>query len=169
MSTILNSDKSYQIETKVGAGSIEDPVTGERHEINSYEDERGGTIEVERPDSAKYIVDSSGQFSFASKAPSAKAVKKAQKDALEMETVPDHILAFAKGQPTPLGEQVLDVSKGFDPETDDAYNGPRMKAVKMYDRLQSEGYTDEARYLRLLGNLNYQEEFADYVREEFDL
>lgn len=160
--------EAYRISTNISSGKVKDPVTGESHDIEATGD-TSGEITVSNPYAAETLVEETAGFEFVDEEPADHKVTQAQKSALGMETVPDHILDFAKGQPTPLGEQVLDVSTGFDPETDDAYNGPRMKAVKMYNRLQSEGYTDEARYLRLLGNLDYQEEFADYVREEFDL
>ncbi|MDS0258613.1 hypothetical protein NDI56_04200 [Haloarcula sp. S1CR25-12] len=167
MSAILDNEQTYRIETKTSAGHIEDPVTGEQHEIEPHDDKRGGVIEVDRPDSAKYIVDSSSRRQFAEKAPSAKAVQKAQSEQFDFagSAVCE---AFAAKQGD-FGSQTLDPTEGFDPATDSPNNDKRMKAVKMYETLLSEGHDDEAGYLRSLGGIGRQEEFVNYLRKSEEL
>ena len=158
---------SYTIETPTGAGHITDPVDGGVHyEIDPYEDERGGTIEVDRADSAKYIVDSGDRLRFVSKAPTAKAVKEAEKERFDF-AGSDICVAFAKrfGNNS-LGSQTLDVSEGFDPVTDTAHNDRKMKVTNAYNRLDESGYTDEAGYLRALATLAEQNDFVSFAREQ---
>lgn len=168
--SLTNSDKSYKIETKVSHGFIEDPITGESHTIESYEDKRGGTIEVDRPDSAKYIVDSGSRMSFVSKAPTEKAVKEAQRQ--EFDFAGSAVCeSFASRRSETLGGQDLSKSDGFDPATDPAYNDPRLKTENTYQALIDSGYDDEAGYLRALPSVDKQEAFVTFLREsgEVDL
>lgn len=160
---------SYTIETKTSAGSIEDPQTGEAHSISPYEDKRGGTIEVDRPDSAKYIVDSSDRVSFVSKAPTAKAIEEAEKEQFGFGGS-DICMAFSKrfGNDS-LGSQILDASEGFDPKSDDAHNDQRMRVAKAYTQLDEAGYTDEAGYLRALTTVSQQKDFVSFARERLEV
>lgn len=165
MSSILDNDKSYCIETNVSNGQIKDPVTGDPHEIDGYEGESGGTIEVERPDSARYLVDSSDMLAFVGKAPSAKAVKKAQKDAFGF-SESELVFAFASSRNKTLGGQDLDAGRGFDPENDAPDNNQKMKVINFYDHLNEQGFEDEARYLRALPSLLRQDQFCNFLRNE---
>jgi hypothetical protein len=165
MSEILDSDKTYRIETRVSVGQIEDPITGEQHKIDPYEDDRGGTIEVDRPDSAKYIVDKRSRRRFVGKAPSADAVKEAQRE--EFDFAGNEICeAFAERFNQTLGSQTLEPTEGFDPMTGQMRNDTRLKIAQMYESLQDSGYSNEAEYLRALGSLSQQEEFVTFVREQ---
>jgi len=165
MSEILSSDTTYRIETPTGAGHITDPVVDDvHHDIDPYDDKRGGVIEVERPDSAKYIVDSSERLRFVSKAPTDKAVKEAERENFSFGGS-DACVAFAKrfGNSS-LGRQRLEPSEGFDPESDDATNGQKITVEKAYNRLQDAGYDDEAGYLRALGSVSLQTDFIKFAR-----
>jgi hypothetical protein len=170
MSAITNDDdQTYQVETKVSAGKIEDPVTGEAHKIDPYDDDRGGVIEVERPDSAKYIVDQSESHRFVSKAPTAEAVKEAEKDHFNF-AGSDVCVTFAKRYGNnSLGSQPLDPSDGFDPATDPAHNGQRLKIMQAYDRLDEAGYGDEAAYLRALVSPSLQNDFIKFARKRLEV
>lgn len=160
----LFGDTEYQIETKISAGKIEDPVTGETHEIDPFEDKRGGTITVDRPDSAKYIVDTASRRSFVDKAPTAEAVKEAQRETFDFAGSPV-CESFASTRGDTLGSQDLSPSAGFDPESDAPRNDYKIKVLETYEALQSGGYDDEAAYLRSLPSLDKQERFVSHVRE----
>lgn len=162
--TTTDDSQKYRIETRVSAGVIKDPVTGEQHEIEGHDDKRGGVITVDRPDSAKYIVDRSSTRQFIDKAPKPEAVKEAQRAEFDF-VGSDVCTAFAESRNKNLGDQELGPAEGFDPETDDAYNDKRIKALKMYERLQSNGYDDEAEYLRALGSETRQHQFCKFLRE----
>lgn len=168
MNATLSDSSTYRIETKTSAGTITDPVTDEQHDIEPYDEQKGGVIMVERPDSAKYIVDSSSRHRFLSDAPSTEAVREAQLQDFEF-AGSEVCEAFARSRGDTLGEQNLSPEAGFNPEADDAINGPMLKVYKLYNRLQSEGYDDEAGYLRALPSLNKQEEFVSHVQESSEI
>lgn len=160
--------EAYRISTNISSGKVKDPVTGEAHDIDATSD-TSGEITVTNPYSAETLVEESNGFEFIGAEPADHEVRRAQKSALGLETVAAHILDFAESKSGTLGNQTLDASEGFDPETDTPYNDPRLKVAEMYDTLQDSGHTDEARYLRLLGNVGHQEEFVDHAREVLDL
>lgn len=160
-----NSDQTYRIETKTSAGSIEDPVTGEEHKIESHDDKRGGIITVERPDSAKYIVNGSTRREFVGAEPSEQAVEEAQRE--EFDFAGSEVCeSFAATRGDTLGSQTLDPAVGFDPKTGGVNNDKRLKVFKLYERLQSDGYDDEAEYLRALPNVDTQADFTRFVLEQ---
>lgn len=74
----FDDGETYQIETKISAGNIKDPVTGDSHEITSKDGERGGVLEVSRPDSAKLLVEQNTRMQFVNGGPSESAVQDAQ-------------------------------------------------------------------------------------------
>lgn len=157
-------DGTYCIETKVNAGKIADPVTGEEYVIEPYEDEHGGTIEVPRADSAKYMVERSARMEFVGEGPTESEVRKAQDEVFGF-SESEHARKFAESRGVTFGTQELDPSEGFDPETDPANNGPRIKVWKAYDTLQSDGREDEAGYLRALPSEARQEQFAKFLQD----
>jgi len=168
MNATLGDSSTYRIETKTSAGIITDPVTDEQPEIEPYDEQKGGVIMVERPDSAKYIVDSSSRHRFLSDAPTTEAVREAQREDFAF-AGSEVCESFARSRGDTLGEQELSPEAGFDPETDDATNGPKLKVYKLYNRLRSEGHDSEAGYLRALPSLAKQEAFVSHVRESGEI
>lgn len=160
-----NSDKTYRIATKVSAGTIEDPITGEKHKIESHDDRRGGVIEVARPDSAQYIVDGNSRAEFVGTGPSEQAVEEAQLE--EFDFAGSEVCeSFAAKRGETMGSQTLDPAVGFDPKSGDVINDKRLKVFKVYEQLQSDGYDDEAGYLRALPSVDTQDDFAGFVLEQ---
>jgi hypothetical protein len=153
------TEQTYRIETKVSAGTIEDPVTGEKHDITD------DGIEVSRADSAAALVNSHNTLSFAGSGPTDDAIHAAQTDRFEF-AESDVCMAFADDHYRSFEEMNLDPANGFDPEADPANNDPRMKATKAYNDLQEHGHESEAAYLRALPTTVTQEEFVAFVREE---
>jgi len=153
------TEQTYRIETNLSGGAVEDPVTGERHNITD------GEIEVSRADSAAAIVDSHGHLTFAGSGPTDDAIHNAQTDRFEF-AESDVCMTFAKSHYRSFEEMDLDPANGFDPESDAAINDPRMKAQKAYQELQAGGYDSEAAYLRALPYIDAQEEFVGFIREE---
>lgn len=160
MSTTTNSDsQTYRIETTISSATIEDPVTGEKHEITD------GGIDVSRPDSAAALVDSHNNLAFAGDGPTDGAVHAAQKERFEF-AESDVCMAFAEDHYLTFEEMNLDPANGFDPEADPAYNDPRMKATKAYTDLQENGHDFEAEYLRALPTTSDQGDFVVFLREK---
>lgn len=159
-----DSDKTYRIETTISGGTIEDPVTGERHEVVSDDDGRGGEIEVTRPDSAQALVRGSNAMDFAGDAPTTGEVEAAQKARFEFGDT-DVCMSFAESYHRDFESMSLDPAEGFDPKEGAANNDPRMKAGKMYHDLKERGYESEAAYLRALPSVGIQTDFCDYLTE----
>lgn len=160
MSTTTNDDsQTYCIETTISTGSIEDPVTGEKHEIAD------GEIDVSRPDSAAALVDTQQHLAFAGDGPTDGAVHAAQKERFEF-AESDVCMAFAEDHYLTFEEMNLDPANGFDPEADPAYNDPRMKAQTAYNDLQENGRDSEGEYLRALPSTSDQEEFVTFLRKK---
>lgn len=168
MNATLSDSNTYRIETKTSAGHITDPVTDEQHEIEPYDEQKGGVIRVERPDSAKYIVDSSSRRRFLSEAPTTEAVRDAQRENFAF-AGSDVCESFARSRGDTLGDQGLSPEAGFDPKSGDVVNGTQLKVYKFYNELESQGYDSEAGYLRALPSRNKQEDFVNHVRESSEV
>lgn len=160
-----DAGQTYRIETTVTAGQIEDPVTGEHHDIDAKDDGKGGEIELSRPDSAQALVENSNTFDFAGPAPTPEAVAEAQRERFEF-AESDVCMAFANQYHRSFEEMDLGPAEGYDPRDGAATNDPRMKAAKAYTELQENGYDCEAEYLRALSSTSDQEEFVAFLREE---
>lgn len=155
----FDSEQTYRIDTQVKAGSVEDPVTGEMYGLED------GIVEVSRPDSAQYLVQSNSRFEYVGNEPTEKAIKEAEKEAHGFD-MDDVIHTFAGGhRHGSIASQEYGAGEGFDPKSGDAINDPRMKAKNGYEALREMGEHNLAEYLRALPKTSLQENFVDYLRE----
>jgi hypothetical protein len=163
MNTTKQTDESgtYRITTRTSSGSVRDPVTGESHTIETTGD-TSGVIEVSNPYSAQELVANKSTFEFEGEEPTDAEVHRAQQSALGLESVPDHIVAFAESEGL-LGTDSLDTASGFDPVEDQPYNDPRIKVYNAYESLQGT-HQPEARFLRLLDTTERQTAFISHLR-----
>ncbi|WP_254830468.1 hypothetical protein [Haloglomus salinum] len=170
MSSKTKSGKTeqYRIECKLSAGKVKDPVTGEAHEIEGFEDKRGGTIEVARADSAHYIVDTNSRMSFVGEAPTESEVEAAERERCDWATT-DLCREFLESRSKRPGEYDMAPERGFDPESDQPRNDKKIRAMQVYEALQANGYEDEAGFLRALPNLSLQDKFAKFVRDHSEV
>jgi len=160
--------QTYRIETKVSAGSIVDPVTDETHNIDPKEDDRGGFIEVSRPDSARYLVNDNTNMGFVGSSPSESAVREAQQEEFGFGES-DLALAFASSRGKTLGTEDLDAEAGFDPAEDDILNDRMIRSKNVYESLTADGRDDVAGYLRHLPSLSRQYRFIKFLEERGEL
>lgn len=165
--TETGSTETYRLEhTRLRAGSLTDPVTGEDHDLHPHEEGRGGYLFVERPDSAAYLVRENTNVEYAApeEEPSEEAIHAAQSEVFDFSET-EVATAFAESRGTTLGSEDLDPATGYDPRSEQMVNDAQMRVQQAYETLVQDGDDDVAAYLRALPSESRQREFVRFLRD----
>lgn len=160
MSANESETPTYRLEhDRVSDGVMTDPLEGTDHPIED------GEFEITNAASAAILTQNSVNVSFAGPRPSEKEIEKARKEHLGDWATSEIVYAFEESRNRIPGElEDMGVEYGFDPEFDRAYNDPRMRIAKTYNRLLDEDCDLEAEYLRHLPSTDEQDRFRQFLQ-----
>lgn len=160
MSANESETPTYRLEhERVSTGVVTDPIEGTEHSVED------GEFEITNAASADILTSGHPNVNFADARPSKKEIEKARKEQLGDWATSEIVYAFEESRNRVPGElEGMGIENGFDPEFDSAYNDPRMKVTKTYNRLLDEDCDLEAEYLRHLPDTGEQDRFRKFLQ-----